>query len=87
MQYNAVSKRLCNGFALSAIQMWRNELKYNFYRQNPAYFPGIYLLLLFINKALPALVSPGRISWAKMLNIVILMLRIWFTFDAVVQQI
>ena len=46
--YNAISKILWDGFVSHYIvlQMRWNELKYGFYRQNPAYFPWIYFWIL-----------------------------------------
>ena len=86
MQYNAVSKRLRDGFALSAFQMRRNELKYSFYHQNPASFPGIYLLKeLFINSALPASHSVCRQNFMGKNCQRQLILHVCFTFDALAQ--
>ena len=65
-------KRFCDGFVRHLLwlcrpyllQMRWNELKYGFYRQNPAYFPGIYSVFL-INTALPA---SNSVYWEKFMG-------------------
>ena len=42
----------------------RNELKYCFYRQNPAYFPWIYLSILY-KESLPA---SNRVHWQNFMG-------------------